>query len=102
MPESMLKINLKPLARKDLLNIWQYSYNSWGAAQADKYLQGLEKAFKRLSSTPKLGRIIEEVMQGIRIHPHEHHLIIYKVSDTSIEVVRVLHGRMDIQRQPLQ
>ena len=70
--------------------------------QADKYLKGLEKALKQLSSTPKIGRTIEEVMQGVRVHPHEHHLIIYKVSDTSIEIVRVLHRRMDIQRQSLK
>lgn len=50
MPGSMLKIEIKPLARNDLLGIWDYTFQEWGAAQADVYLQDLENAF---SVSPK-------------------------------------------------
>jgi len=31
------------LSRKDLKDIWQYTYSSWGEEQADNYLLGIKK-----------------------------------------------------------
>lgn len=101
MPMSMLKINIKPLGRSDLVKIWQYTYQEWGAVQADHYLRELEIVFTNLSSSPLLGRAIDEILHGMRLHPHNHHVIIYKVNDTTIEIIRVLHKRMDISQHKI-
>ncbi len=95
----MFKLKIKPLARRDLLEIWQYTYEAWGASQADSYLVSLETSLSDLISNPKLGRAIDDVRNNMRLHPFKHHLIIYQITDTSIEVVRVLHKRMDVKRK---
>lgn len=38
----MTNIVIKPAAKADLIDIWHYSYENWGKAQADSYLFGLE------------------------------------------------------------
>ncbi|MCC2604086.1 type II toxin-antitoxin system RelE/ParE family toxin [Planctobacterium marinum] len=98
----MLKIEIKPLARNDLLGIWDYTFQEWGAAQADVYLQDLENAFSKLASSPLLGRSVDEIRPSLRLHPYNHHIIIYQVNDASIVIVRVLHKRMDITRHRVQ
>ncbi len=38
----MRKVYVQALAEVDLLNIWQYTFEEWGEAQADKYLDELD------------------------------------------------------------
>ena len=98
----MLKINIKPLARQDLLGIWQYSNETWGNKQADLYLQELDATLKKLSNSPKLGRAIDEVRENMGLIPCKQHIIIYQIKADSIDIVRVLHKRMDIKRHAIQ
>ena len=98
----MLNINIKPLAHQDLLGIWQYTNETWGSKQADLYLQELDATLKKLPSSPKIGRAIDEIRKGIRLLPFRQHIVIYQITIDSIDIVRVLHKRMDIYRHKLQ
>jgi toxin ParE1/3/4 len=98
----MLKIHIKPLARNDLLGIWQYSFEKWGASKADTYLNELDSSIRQLSQSPQLGRAIDDVRQGMRLFPCKHHIVLYQIDDESLVVVRVLHERMDIHRHNIQ
>lgn len=44
----MRKIRKHALAEGDLIDIWQYGFEEWGAQQADKYLDELDKNFALL------------------------------------------------------
>lgn len=48
----------------------------------------------------KLGKSISNVIEGYRVSKVKSHLVFYKEStDTVIEVIRILHERMDIENR---
>lgn len=49
-----------------------------------------------LAANPKLGKLRDDIHAGLRMHLAGKHLIFYFVTDYGIDVVRVLHERMDI------
>jgi toxin ParE1/3/4 len=97
----MLDIIIRPLARNDLMGIWQYTYEEWGIAQADSYLRAISQLINKLALSPKLGRSADDILSGIRKIHFRHHLVLYQTSQTKLEIVRVLHERMDVTDQKL-
>ena len=92
------KYQLSPLATEDLRNIWRYGAGRWGAQQADKYSDKLFDGFELLVDTPEAGQTIEEIREGYRRHIVGSHSIIYRLSSDTVEVIRILHQRMDTER----
>lgn len=95
----MKKVSLRVLAEQDLTNIWLYSFQTWGEAQADLYFDQLSNAIELLQSTPLMGRDRPEFSSPVRIHHHASHLIIYVIDEGNIDVIRVLHESMDVDSQ---
>lgn len=95
----MAIIQKQALAEQDLVNIWLYTWQQWGEAQADFYLDELEKTLKLLAEQPKLGRLREEFKPPVCIFYHAHHLLVYQEIQDGIRVVRVLHKSMDVDAQ---
>ena len=95
----MAILRKQALAEQDLVNIWLYTWQEWGEAQADFYLDDLEQTLKLLAKQPMLGRLREEFKPPVRIFYHAHHLLVYQVIKGGISVVRVLHKNMDIDMQ---
>ncbi len=42
-------------AEADLIGIWLYSFENWGEAQADRYLNAIEAAIKKIAKSPDRG-----------------------------------------------
>jgi toxin ParE1/3/4 len=93
-------IHKSALAESDLLGIWQYTFESWGADQADEYLDELEQAISRLASIPEVGVSRELVRAGYRVLFVNDHAVYYNVASNPVRIVRVLHGRMDPDNHP--
>lgn len=87
---------LSPLARDDLDQIWDYTAQRWDETQAEAYLRMIQAAIDAVAANPKLGRPYDEVRSGYRCHRAGSHLIFYREAADAIDVVRVLHERMDI------
>jgi len=98
----VLKLRITPKAESDLIGIWVYSYEAWGVEQADKYLEHLEKGMKQLAEHPAFGTDYAHVRPGFRRLPVEHHSIFYRVCETEILIVRVLHEDMDAPQRILE
>ncbi len=92
----MLRVDKLPLAEEDLIDIWAYGYDTWGETQADKYADSLEDMIKSIASSPKKHRLRTEFRPSVRICPHISHIIIYKIKEDSIVIIRVLHKSMDV------
>ncbi|WP_119273623.1 type II toxin-antitoxin system RelE/ParE family toxin [Taklimakanibacter deserti] len=86
---------LSPLAEADLENIWLYTFQRWSLEQADSYHAAIVSAFEGLAAGTKRGRTVS-IREGYFKYSVGSHLVFYKLSDTGIDVVRVLHQRMDI------
>jgi len=90
------EVSLRPKARSDLDSIWDHTVEAWGEEQAERYLRALHQAFETLAERPRLGRLYDEVREGLRVYPSGRHLIFFFVTGDGIDVVRVLHERMHI------
>lgn len=96
----MAEYYLSKKAVNDLEEIWNYTFDYWSEAQADKYYQMLLNVFKEIANNPKLGRnydIISENLLGFRAN---RHLIFYRIiSQDSIKIIRILHEKMDLKER---
>ncbi|WP_241505919.1 type II toxin-antitoxin system RelE/ParE family toxin [Parahaliea mediterranea] len=53
-----------------------------------------------LADSPEDGAACDSIKMGYRKFPNGSHVIFYRnLSDTEIEIVRILHKRMDLARQ---
>jgi toxin ParE1/3/4 len=95
----MGRYRLSPAAQADLRDIRIYTKTTWGEAQARKYLSELRSGLEKLADTPLMGKTREEIAQGLRSFPLARHIAFYRESSDGIEVVRVLHASMDVERQ---
>ena len=87
--------SLRQQAQDDLESIWLYSYQEWGAEQADKYIRSLLSRFTWLSENPQLGKQRAEIKPGYYCFPEGMHLIFYKIARDGIEIIGIPHQSMD-------
>ncbi len=96
---SEIRIRLSDLAIQDIIGIEDYTARTWGDKQADEYLDQLEQRFYWLAEHAGVGKPGDEIAQGLSSFPQGHHIIFYRISDSMLEVARVLHQTMDIEHQ---
>lgn len=90
---------LSPAAQADLEQIWDYTYDRWGVDQAEAYLRELQHAIDRAAANPRIGRTCDEIRPGYRKLAAGSHTLFYRMAaEDVIDVVRVLHQRMDVDR----
>ncbi|WP_404333340.1 type II toxin-antitoxin system RelE/ParE family toxin [Sphingomonas sp. MMS12-HWE2-04] len=92
-----MRVELTRAAGRDLDDIYDYTLEHWGEAQAGEYVRALQKACRLLSSDPELGAIAD-ILPGYRKLRHREHLIFYRILTGRIVVSRILHPRMDVSR----
>lgn len=95
----MDSFRLLPAAENDLESIWRYTAKNWGVDQAHSYLDGLVDIFRLLSENPQMCRERNEFTQPVHIHHHAHYLVVFILSETGIDIVRILHESMDVDTQ---
>ena len=94
----MRKFHLSNKAVEDLDSIWLYTLETWSESQADGYYQDLLSACQYVADHPfYLDKEYSEIMPGLYCHRCRKHLLFYVVVDDSVEIVRILHERMDIE-----
>ena len=86
-------------AKEDMLAIGRYTRQQWGKAQQRHYLTQLDSAFHDLAGKPSLGRACDEIRKDYFKYGVGKHVIFYRhIGKERIEIVRILHGRMDIEQ----
>lgn len=88
-------------ASDDIENIWLYSYKNWSLEQADRYVNLIFDEIEYLASDPQAGKDYSHVRDHYRCSKVKSHLIFYRQTNpgTDIEVIRILHQRMDIDER---
>lgn len=94
----MSKITLSPRAKLDLSEIWDYTFLQWGTEQAEKYVRDLWSTMKRAVDNSIKCVDIGDVRKGYRKSKSGSHIIFFKVTGNGIDVVRILHQKMDFER----
>jgi toxin ParE1/3/4 len=89
---------LSPKAQADLEDIWDYTAERWGTAHAAVYLKRIEAAILLVSAQPQLANSAELVRGGYFRFPAGSHVLFFRKLPDRIDIVRVLHSRMDFLR----
>jgi toxin ParE1/3/4 len=93
----MVNFHLTELAKQDLRSIGRYTQATWGREQRNTYLARLDASFHLLAVEPQLGKSCEDLRAGYRKYPVGRHLIFYRQSLDGVEIIRILHQRMDME-----
>jgi toxin ParE1/3/4 len=81
-------------AKSDLARIGAFTLEKWGAAQAERYLGGLEECAKMLADNPALGRDCAWIRPGLRRFEKGQHVLFYRQTAGGILISRILHRTM--------
>jgi toxin ParE1/3/4 len=93
----MKAFRVSPAARGDLEEIWNYTASRWGEEQAERYTRALAEACQDLADRRKQGRAIDDIRAGYYKLAAGSHFLFYRLAgDGTIDIVRILHQRMDI------
>lgn len=81
----------------DLVDIAEYTTQQWGSAQALRYAATLEATLEKLGQNPSIAgsRTRYDLGQGVRSMMVQSHLVLYRPSQQDVEILRVLHQRMN-------
>jgi len=89
------RFRLTRKAAFDLLQIGRYTQVKWGTLQRDHYLKQLDDAFHLIAENPEIGKDRSHVLAGYRSFQQGSHAIYYRQSEV-VEIIRILHVRMDV------
>lgn len=90
------RFNLTPRAKDDLRAIWNYSFDVWGEAQADRYVTQIYERFSWIAANPKSGKHRYDIQEGYYCFQQGSHLIFYLIRDGGIDIIGVPHKAMDV------
>lgn len=85
--------------RRDLNEIWDFTAQTWDDEQTETYYRKLVDTFEGLDTGSLRGRPVEGQPVGSLRYAAESHILFFRVSQSGdIEIIRVLHKRMDAVR----
>jgi toxin ParE1/3/4 len=90
-----MQLVVLPAARLDLARIWTDTSVRWGSEQADTYVASLSSRFDNITDFPLSYPEYHSRLGVFRKAGSGHHMIFYRQIGDMIEIVRVLHERMD-------
>ncbi len=92
-----MNYKLSRRAKQDVREIYAYTLNTHGIAQADAYLMSIYDGFHRLSDAPEIGRIYRTVKEEeFRKLLFNYHNVYYQITNTGLEIRRILHVARDV------
>ena len=96
----MAKYILSNKAVEDLSIIWDYTFELWSEAQADKYYHMLLDYCQELADKKIFGKQYAEINEEIFGIKAGQHIIFYRIlKNKRTEIVRILHNRMDLKNR---
>lgn len=96
----MFKVVWRQEAKDDLNNIWNYTFEKWSENQADIYYATIKFACKAIGENPDIGKEYAEISRKLLGLKSGKHIIFYNlISKNEIEVIRILHERMDLKNR---
>src|SRR5215207_792951 len=101
MPSS-LRLRISAEARDDLRDLLQYTLETWGPDQRDRYRSQLLVALQQLTEYPLRGPARDDLRPNYRSLVVDQHILYYRVEPTAIRIVRIVHERRDVPRELVQ
>ena len=85
-------------ARQDFIDILRYTGELWGEAQLDVYRDKIDDALRAIGRNPENGQRRDDLPQTHRAYLVGSHVVVYRIEDQGVGIVRILHQRMSLAR----
>ena len=92
-----MRPRLTRAAEEDVIHVYLESARLFGRLQADRYLDGLERAFDFVADQPLAARERREISPPVRLHVYGAHIIVYLVEPDGVLILRIRHGHENWQ-----
>ena len=87
-------------ALEDLNNIWIYTAENWSIEQANRYYNLIIDEIEYVSENFEKTKDFGNIRKNYKFSKVKSHLVFYKKTENiEMEVVRILHERMDIKNR---
>ena len=94
----MIAVYKTPQAKIDLLECWFYIATENSPIVADKLLLKIERTLSMLASNPDAGTSRPELGGNLQSFPTSGYTLFYKYDRKQLNLIRVLHGSMDVNQ----
>lgn len=92
----MKALRFSPAAYADIDKIWDYTAEQWSVDQAESYTDNLQDACENIARGIRTGRV--SVRAGLFKIRCGSHMIYYRMTEDEIQIIRILHGKQDVER----
>ena len=93
-----MRVRISGRARTELLDIYAFLAKRNFAA-AERLLQEINLKLRQLSHFPFMGRERPEFARNLRSTLVQTYLIFYTVADEQVVIMRIVDGRMDVEKE---
>ena len=91
----MSRYVLSPAAQQSFKQIHKYSLENFGKRQTVLYLKKLRDRMQYLADSTARGKVRNDIKAGYYSHFEGSHTIYYRIRDTHIDIIDVLHQSME-------
>lgn len=84
-----------PQTEQDLIEIFRYISRD-NAPAAEKLVRAINSKCELLARSPMIGRARPELRSDLRSVPYGAYLILYRIIDGGVEIVRVVHAARNL------
>ncbi len=94
------KYRISEKAVKDLEIIWEFTCEKWSVNQADRYYKLIISEIEYIAKNSTSGKSMDHIKEGYRATIVKSHLIFYRIhAHNIVEIIRILHQRMDVENE---
>jgi len=93
----MYEVVISAKGDSDFESIVNYTSQTYGEAQAARYVSVIRNEFLALSEMPTIGHLRKDIPSRYRARNAGQHVIIYEISEKNkiVSIIRILHTQMD-------
>lgn len=96
----MAEYTIHEKAIEDLNTIWFYTAENWSVEQANRYYNLIVDEIEYVSDNFLITKDFGHFRENYRFSKVQSHLVFYKkIENKEMEVVRILHERMDLKNR---
>jgi toxin ParE1/3/4 len=92
-----MQLVFAPAVRLELLQIGE-TIEADSPSRAASFVFELEEKARSIALNPRIYRLRPDVAQGIRLATYASYIILFRLGDTTVEILHIVHGARDLKR----